>query len=204
MYYPPRSRLDLDASLERALAAAPRDPTLSDPWLLVYGSMLKDPPFTARERRRATLAHWERAFCLADPKMRGTERHPGLSLGLVRGGGCLALAYRLSAVSAWEDLRRVWQREMLLPLYVPCWMEAQTAQGPLEVLTFCTDTDSPLYERSLGEEELIERLATCAGENGTNAQYLEDTVQQLAEADAPDEHLARLAERVRARKASTS
>jgi glutathione-specific gamma-glutamylcyclotransferase len=204
LYYPPRPWLELDASLERALAKAPHDPSRSDSWLLVYGSMLKDPPFTPQERQRATLPEWERVFCLADPRMRGTERHPGVSLGLVRGRGCQGLAYRLSARTARDDLRRVWRREMLLPFYVPCWLEVQTAQGPLRALTFCTDVDSPLYEPDLSEPELLERLATCSGESGSNAQYLDDTLEQLAAVGVSDERLARLAAGLRERGVSAT
>jgi cation transport protein ChaC len=45
---------------------------------------------------------------------------------------------------------------------------------------------------------MIERLARCAGENGSNAEYLEETVRQLAEMGLPDTGLDHLAERVRA------
>jgi glutathione-specific gamma-glutamylcyclotransferase len=195
---PVRTQAELDASLDQALASAPHDTSRNNSWLLVYGSLLKEPPFSPEEQRHALLEGWERVFCLADPKMRGTPRHPGLSLGLVRGRHCLGLAYQLSARTVREDLKNVWQREMVLPFYVPCWLQAQTQQGPIPVLTFCTDLHGPLYERALSEPELLGRLATAEGENGSNAAYLEQTVQQLAEVGIPDTALAQLATRVRA------
>jgi glutathione-specific gamma-glutamylcyclotransferase len=193
-----RTQEELDASLGQALAAAPRDSARSGTWLLVYGSMLKEPPFTPEAQRHAVLEGWERVFCLADPKMRGTPQHPGLSLGLVRGPQCTGVAYRLAAHSLRDDLKGVWQREMVLPFYTACWLQAQTPQGPVPVLTFCTDLHGPLYEPSLSEAERLERLATCGGENGSNAAYLEETVQQLEEVGIPDARLAQLALRVRA------
>ncbi|SEU35540.1 gamma-glutamylcyclotransferase [Stigmatella erecta] len=192
-----RTQEELDASLDQALAAAPRDTARSGAWLFVYGSLLKEPPFSPEEQRHAVLEGWERVFCLADPKMRGTPRHPGLSLGLIRGHRCAGVAYRLSARTLREDLKGVWQREMVLPFYAACWLQALTQQGPIRVLTFCTDLHGPLYEPSLSELAMLERLATCAGENGSNAAYLEQTVQQLAEVGIPDEGLAQLARRVR-------
>ncbi len=202
MNYHLRTPAELDASLDRALTAAPHDVTRSDSWLLVYGSMLEEPPFSPEEQRSATLEGWERVFCLADPKMRGTERRPGLSLGLVRGHRCRGLAYRLAARTVREDLRRVWEREMLLPFYLPCWLEAQTPRGVITALTFCTDPDGPLYEPSLSEPSMIERLATCEGENGSNAEYLDTTVRQLAEVGLPDTGLDHLRERVHAARAA--
>ncbi|MET0402516.1 MAG: gamma-glutamylcyclotransferase [Cystobacter sp.] len=191
-------------SLGRALEAAPHDARREDSWLLVYGSMLDDPPFHAKEQRPATLEGWERLLCLADPKMRGTERRPGLSLGLVRGGHCRGLAYRLSASTVREDLERVWRREMVLPFYVPCWLQVHTPGGVLHALTFCTDLDGPLFEGAVEEAALLERLATCEGENGSNADYLETTVRQLKQVGIPDEGLAHLLERVRLTRAALS
>lgn len=193
-----RTPEELDASLGQALAAAPRDTAQRGSWLFVYGSMLKDPPFSPEEQRHAILEGWERVFCLADPKMRGTPKRPGLSLGLVGGPRCVGMAYRLSARTLREDLKGVWQREMALPFYAACWLQAQTQSGPIPVLTFCTDLHGPLYEPSLSEPEMLARLATCAGENGSNAAYLEQTVQQLTEVGIPDPGLTQLALRVRA------
>ncbi|MBM7119238.1 gamma-glutamylcyclotransferase [Archangium primigenium] len=196
-----RSPGELAASLDKALAAAPHDAARTDSWLFVYGSMLEAPPFTPVERRLATLEGWTRRFCLADPKMRGTARHPGLSLGLVRGRSCRGIAYRLSARTVREELFRVWEREMTLPFYVPCWLETWTTEGGIPVLTFCTDPVGPLHEPTPEPGAMLQRLATCEGESGPNADYLEETVQQLAEAGIPDADLAQLAERVRAARA---
>lgn len=201
MNYSPRTPDELEVSLDHALAQAPPGALVNGAWLLVYGSMLEDPPFVAEDHLPALLEGWERAFCLADPKLRGTRERPGLNLGLVQGQHCRALAYRLSALTRREDLIRVWKREMVLPFYVPCWLEAQTARGTVPVLTFRADADSPLHEPSLTEADILERLSTCAGEGGTNADYLETTVRQLAALDIADPKLARLLERVRAARA---
>lgn len=198
MTYSPRTQDELETSLDHALARAPPGALLNGAWLLVYGSMLENPPFVAEECQPVLLEGWERAFCLADPKMRGTLERPGLSLGLVPGRHCHALAYRLAAITRREDLIRVWKREMVLPFYVPCWLEARTHRGVVPMLTFCVDDGGPLHEPSLAEREVLARLTTCAGESGTNAEYLETTVRQLTALDIPDPELARLLERVRA------
>jgi glutathione-specific gamma-glutamylcyclotransferase len=196
-----RSPGELAASLDKALAAAPHEHSRTDSWLFVYGSMLEETPFSPRERRLATLEGWTRRFCLTDPKMRGTVRRPGLSLGLVRGGDCRGIAYRISARTVREALLRVWEREMTLPFYVPCWLETRTHEGPIRVLTFCTDPVGPLHEPTPEPREMLHRLAWCEGESGSNADYLHDTVQQLALAGIPDAELSRLAEHVRAARA---
>ena len=59
----------------------------ADTWIFGYGSLMWNPGFAFAEARRARLTGYHRAFCIYSIHYRGTERRPGLVLGLDRGFG---------------------------------------------------------------------------------------------------------------------
>lgn len=52
------------------------------PWIFGYGSLMWNPGFPFRERRKAHLAGYRRAFCRYSFRHRGTPERPGLVIGL--------------------------------------------------------------------------------------------------------------------------
>ena len=82
---PVLSDAERHASLQVTLAAQPAP---DDVWLFGYGSLIWNPAFHHVEQRPVLIRGWHREFCLSTPIGRGTPEHPGLVLGLDRGGSC--------------------------------------------------------------------------------------------------------------------
>lgn len=195
------SQAELDASLEMTLAACP-DGLSRSVWLFAYGSLIWNPTIAYEERRIGIVRGWHRRFCLGAPVGRGTPDRPGLVLGLSRGGSCRGVVYRVAAGEARRELALVWRREMLVGSYVPHWLRAATAAGDVPAIGFTINRQAPNYEPPMPAERLVERLATTAGELGSSADYLFETVEGLELAAVPDPSLVRLAAAVRSRLAA--
>src|SRR2546421_12594131 len=112
-----------DEALAASLAATlAKKPAGSGWWLFAYGSLLWNPLFPFAEMRPASLRGLHRRFCLWSLASRGTPSHPGLVLGLDRGGTCRGVALRLPAPLALDELHLLWRREMVVAAYHPRWV----------------------------------------------------------------------------------
>ena len=109
---PPAALVAGRAALLRSLTPG------EDIWVFAYGSLLWDPGFEFAEAAPAQLFGYHRQFCIHSWIYRGTERHPGLVLGLDRGGSCLGRAYRVRARDAGDVLGYLWDREMTSNVYM--------------------------------------------------------------------------------------
>ena len=76
--------------LDEFLATLPK----GDLWVFAYGSLIWKPGFAFVERVPATIYGLHRSFCVWSVHWRGTEKHPGLVLGLDKGGSAKGVAYR--------------------------------------------------------------------------------------------------------------
>jgi cation transport protein ChaC len=175
-----------------------------DVWIFAYGSLMWNPLFHYIERRPATLRGFHRSFCLWSIIGRGTLECPGLVLGLDSGGQCCGLAYRLSAVNARDELKLLWQREMVVGSYFPRWVRvdaqpcAQSAgcTEELRALAFVINRDHPNYAGKLPIETIVNALASARGRIGSAAEYLFSTVDTLSAHDLRDPHLEALRDQV--------
>ena len=161
--------------------------------------LIWSPPFEVAERRRARVAGWHRAFCLGwDQWFRGSAAHPGLMLGLDRGGACAGVACRLAPETEAQGLLALMQRELQLvpPVYRVQPMRLATPEGPLAALGFVMDRRSPAYVGRLPPETVADALAAAAGPRGTMAEYLRSTVEHLEAIGIHDQRLWRLQEMV--------
>jgi cation transport protein ChaC len=90
-------------SLEATLAI---QPVPGDIWLFGYGSLIWNPAFHYADLQPALIRAWHRQFCLATPIGHGTPEHPGLVLGLDRGGSCQGVAFRLARIAHLVSVHR--------------------------------------------------------------------------------------------------
>jgi glutathione-specific gamma-glutamylcyclotransferase len=179
-------------AVDQALAVAAHDVSRQDSWLFTYGAMLEDPPFDPVDRQIVACLGWRRAFCLSDPKLRGTPQHPGLTLGLVKSDQCVGVAWRLPAQTVRRDLSQVFAAELKLPFYSAAWLPIRSPNGHATALALVADTAGPLFEPHLSNGEVARRIAACRGPKGANADYLHDVVSALDRAGVADLYLNRL------------
>lgn len=186
------SEAQLAASLASSLGARPAD---VDVWVFGYGSLMWNPCLSFDEARPVTVRGWQRRFCLSSTG-RGSPERPGIMLALASGGTCPGLAYRLPRDGLEEELLLLWRREMLYGAYLPRWLDAESAAGPLTVLAFVANEDHPRFLPEISEDDVARRIAFARGPLGSCLAYFRETLACLAAMGARDPFLERTREAV--------
>ncbi len=163
-----------------------------DLWLFGYGSLIWNPGFDYAERREARIHGWHRALKMWSRINRGTPEQPGLVLGLLSGGSCRGMAFRVARTQAREVLESLWAREMPTGVYDPRWLDCETPQGPVQALAFTLSRRSPHHTGNLSEADYRRIFAAACGRYGTTLEYTARTFHALRALDIHDRHLARL------------
>ena len=195
--------LDPQPSLERVIAEwGGRD----DLWLFGYGSLIWRQEFDAAEHRPALVHGWHRALKLWSRAHRGTVHNPGLVFGLLSGGSCRGVVFRVPAAAGLEALGRLWLREMADSIYDPRWLDCRTAGGTVRALAFTLSRRSPHFAGHLDDDHYRHVFRSASGNFGTSLDYARLTLQELQRHAIHDRALARLvrlAERVEQERAPT-
>lgn len=187
------SEAELQASLSNTLQQQQPD---SDVWLFAYGSLIWNPVFTFVERRMGMIYGFHRRFCLWVPAGRGTPDHPGLVLGLDRGGSCRGIAFRIAAADISSELLLVWRREMIVGSYVPRWVRVEDGKQGFKAITFVINRQHRRYAGELSQETTVNSIATASGHLGSCADYLMQTVDGLLSVGIKDKYLLSLRDQV--------
>jgi len=187
------SDAEQEASVRRLLDS---HPTRADVWLFGYGSLIWNPIIHFAERRVARLHGYHRSFCLWSHVNRGSPQKPGLVLGLDSGGSCRGVAFRIAGHHAWEELRLLWRREMVLGAYSPRWARIDAGGEDLRAIAFFVNREHTSYAGKLPLETVIKTLVSARGQLGTPAEYLLETVRGLIEHGVRDAYLLELRKRV--------
>ena len=186
---------DWDGIVGDMMATRPPGPL----WLFGISSLIWRPETDFVEKRLAVARGWHRRFCLGwDYRFRGSREAPGVMMALDRGGQCKGMAYRLPEETLSQELGKLIRREMsMVPSAFPWrWIDVVTDEGPLRVLTFAINRQSPRYLANLSEDKLVEVLATACGYRGSMVEYLYETVAMLESLGIHDRKLWRLQARV--------
>ncbi len=184
-----RSDAEIEASLDAMLA--PHD-AAEDTWLFAYGSLMWNPAIRVAGRCAGLLHGWHRQFCFRLLAGRGSPERPGLMLGLVRGGACHGIAFRIAAAEARDELLLVWRREMFAYAYLPRWVNVATSEGVVRAIAFTANPRHERYVAGLGDAEVAARLAVARGALGSGAEYLRETLQHLRALGLRDNRLERI------------
>ena len=180
-------------------AALPR----GDLWVFGYGSLMWSPGFPFRERSVGLLRGYHRALCILSTRYRGTDRRPGLVMGLCRGGSCWGMAFRVPGAHVAAALARLWHREMRRRVYYAKLVPVRIARGRrVRALAFIADPDHAQYTRELDLHSRAQLVAQGVGERGRCTDYIRHTLEHMYELGVTDPHLARVletAEAIRAR-----
>jgi len=180
---------DAAAMLERALAEWGG---AEDLWVFGYGSLIWRPDFDFAERRPARVHGWHRALKMWSRINRGTPERPGLVFGLLSGGCCRGVVFRIPRDQGADILARLWSREMSTAVYDPRWLPAETPDGRVRALAFTLSRKSPSHTGELSEEEYRAIFELASGIYGTTLDYAHRTLEELRRNDIRDRNLERL------------
>ena len=168
-----------------------------DLWIFGYGSLIWRPDFDFAEQRPARVHGWHRALKMWSRIYRGTPERPGLVFGLLSGGCCRGMVFRIPQAAGAETLTKLWSREMSTAIYDPRWLVAHTPQGPVRSLAFTLSRQSPSHTGELTEEEYRAIFAQATGIYGTTHDYAHRTLEELRRHDIRDRNLERLLKLIR-------
>jgi cation transport protein ChaC len=163
-----------------------------DLWLFGYGSLIWRPEFGFIERHPARVHGWHRALKMWSRVNRGTVENPGLVFGLLSGGSCRGMVFRVPAADGLETLGRLWLREMPTGVYDPRWLDCTTAAGTVRALAFTLSRRSPNFTGDLEDDHYRRIFASAVGRYGSSLDYAQQTLLELKRHAIHDAALARL------------
>lgn len=163
-----------------------------DLWIFGYGSLIWRPDFEYAERRPAKVHGWHRALKMWSRINRGTPERPGLVFGMLSGGCCQGVVFRVPRENGRAVLERLWSREMTLAVYDPKWIACRTPNGPVQALAFTLSRKSPSHTGVLTEAEYRRIFAHSSGIYGTTLDYAHRTHEELRRHNIRDKALERL------------
>jgi len=168
-----------------------------DLWIFAYGSLMWNPAIEFIEERLGVVTGWHRDFCIYSPVGRGSLETPALMLGLNIGGQCQGKVYRIAAAHKEYESALLWKRECCTDMYIPTWIEVDTAQGKVNAMVFAVDRQNQRYRDHHTLEEKAKIIAMAYGEWGTNKAYLLNLANTLKHLGIPDPLIETLAKKVK-------
>lgn len=163
-----------------------------DLWIFGYASLIWRPEFAFVEERFATVHGYHRALKMWSRVNRGTPECPGLVFGLLQGGSCRGMAFRLPHEHVAATLPALWEREMPNGVYDPKWLRCQTSQGTVRALAFTLSKRSPNHTGVLSEEAYRQIFSDACGRYGTTRDYAQLTFDKLQALGIHDHALGKL------------
>ncbi|EJE52934.1 hypothetical protein involved in cation transport [Acidovorax sp. CF316] len=163
-----------------------------DLWVFGYGSLIWRPDFDFSERRAARVHGWHRALKMWSRINRGTPECPGLVFGMLSGGSCRGMVFRVDKAHARQVLINLWQREMMTGVYDPRWLTCHTPHGSVQALAFTLSRKSPNHTGELPDQEYCRIFEQACGKFGTTRDYAQATYDELRRLGIHDRSLGRL------------
>jgi len=169
-------------------------------WVFGYGSLIWNPGFPVAERRLATMAGFQRSFCMSSIHHRGTDDDPGLVLALdpVPEASCVGVAFAVPDAEADATVAYLRERELISSAYIERVLPVTFEDGEtVQALAYVVDTDHEQYVSGMELENQAQIIAHAVGGRGPNTEYLWNTVSHLGELGIEDHELEWLNARVR-------
>jgi cation transport regulator ChaC len=155
-------------------------------WLFGYGSLMYKVDFPCLERRPAKIHGWARRFWQGSHDHRGTAKHPGRVVTLVReiGAECLGMAYRVTPAT-FEQLDF---REKNGYLRFAATLEFDEG-GSTQGLVYIATAGNAAWLGPASEAEIARHIAGSAGPSGANSDYVFRLAETLRDLGANDAHV---------------
>ena len=174
----------------------------SDRWIFGYASLIWRPDFEFSEERMATIYGYHRALKMWSRLNRGTPECPGLVFGLLHGGSCKGVVFRIPRAGVAAALPALWAREMPNGVYDPKWLRCHTSkngtQGTVRALAFTLSKRSPSHTGVLSEDTYRQIFSDSCGRYGTTRDYAQLTYDKLRTLGIHDHALGKLLQMVSA------
>jgi glutathione-specific gamma-glutamylcyclotransferase len=168
-------------------------PPGTDVWVFGYGSLIWNTTIRAAEHRIVHTNGFHRRLCVLTRVARGSPDHPGLMLGLDRGGSCAGKAFRIVASRIRHELDLLWRREMVDDAYRPAWIVVRTPEESFSAIAFVARRGHRRYVPPMADLEAAQMVAGARGRFGFCLDYVAETSAHLDRLGIPDRHLARIA-----------
>ena len=123
---------------------------------------------------------------------RGSVQTPGLVFGLLSGGSCRGMVFRVPSAHGLDTLKRLWLREMPTGVYDPRWLKCNTPEGPVRALAFTLSRRSPNFTGELSDDRYRHIFTHAVGRYGSSLDYARQTLLELRRHSIHDAALARL------------
>ena len=176
------------------------EPPGGDLWVFGYGSLMWRPGFAFEEQVQARLIGAHRALCVYSFDHRGTAEHPGLVLGLDRGGACRGIAFRVAATRRDETVAYLRAREQTTNVYHEVTRSVWLRDDPryrVTALTYIVNRGHVQYAGRLGLQDQLRYVRQGHGRSGNNRDYVLSTVAAIEAQGFRDAPLHRLATALR-------
>ena len=182
----------------------------TDLWVFGYASLIWRPEFAFAEQRFAMVHGYHRALKMWSTYNRGTPEQPGLVFGLLPGGCCKGMVFRIPRGEVAGALGPLWEREMPNAVYTPRWLRCQTSQAnaaggcragtkranvkqaDVKALAFTLPKSSPDHTGDLSVDAYRKIFATASGRYGTTRDYAQLTYEGLKKVGIDDKALGAL------------
>ena len=168
-----------------------------DLWVFAYGSLIWRPGFEFQERHPAIVRGYHRSLCVYSFVHRGTPESPGLVLGLMRGGACKGVAYRIAASHSAETIAYLRDRELVTDVYKEATLNVWLHTGEVvPAIAYVVDTHHRQFAGQLDRDERLRLVQYAIGRSGPNSQYVTSTHEHMLRLGIRDHELEWLATRL--------
>jgi glutathione-specific gamma-glutamylcyclotransferase len=140
------------------------------------------------------------AFAFILPIIGGQQNSRAWCWGLIGGGACRGLLFKVAPQAALAVSHYLWRREMIGDVYRPSLVSALYRKGhercEVTAWTFVVDPKGRQYCPDLPIEKMADMIAKAQGLAGHNHDYLYQTHAHLCSLAIKDRQLAKLVEAV--------
>jgi len=158
-------------------------------WIFAFGSLMWRPNFKYKKKVHAVLNNYHRDFTVKSIIRWGSQKNPGATLGLEKGGSCHGLAYEVEDLP--KTLAYLTSREGS-GFHFPNIKIEILENGKNKVVEAITSMNKHNHSSYIGHLPLKTRakmVNLAKGEAGTSKEYVENTRAHLIELGIQDAYV---------------